>query len=205
MIKSLKIFGKNWISFRTMDRKKLWKYISNAALIGIILILFIPSWRVAFQGWYQGLFMGDLELIEGEIQNLDPEVNKWVLFDMQSQLHSFNEFGNKPTILSFWATWCSYCRPELEEINELQLKFKNRLNYVSVTEETIESVEKSGLNDAYNFLYVTEVVPDFFELKSYPTLLIINANQQVVYHHEGVGKLNTEENFEFLEGLIQNK
>ncbi len=187
-----------------MNWKKIWKYSSNLILITILLILFVPSWRVQFQGWYQGFFMSELTISETEKTMVSDDVMHWELFNTEREVFTFDEFSGKPIILSFWATWCSWCRPELNEISELQEHFGNKVNYLSVTEETIDKIEESGLEEDYNFLYFTQRIPSFFNVNSYPTLFILNSNLEVVYQHNGAGKLNTEENINFLESLIQN-
>ena len=185
-----------------LTRKKIISYISNLALVIIILILFVPSWRVAFQGWFQGIFMDDIQLEVQSSQQIPQGVRRWEIFDLNSQIYSFEEFSGKPIILSFWATWCSYCRPEMKEINELKLQYGDKMNYVSVSDEDLEIIENSGLGEDYDFLYFTPSIPSYLEVNSYPTLLILNKDMEIIYRHTGAGGLNTEENKSFFDRLI---
>jgi len=187
-----------------MTRKKLWNYFFNTLLVVVVLILIIPSWRISFQGWYQGLFMGEVEFENSVTTPIPVSAQNWALFDLKSNLHNFQDFKGKPIVLSFWATWCAPCRAELPELKEIQNEYLNKINVIAVTEETIEVIENSGLHNDYNFLYFTPGIPDYFKIKSYPTLLLIDSEMNIVFRNEGAGKLNTEKNRQFLESLIRN-
>lgn len=187
-----------------MTQKKFFNYFFNILLGVIVLILIIPSWRISFQGWYQGIFMGDVEFRSNLALSIPEETQNWAIFDTKSKLINFSEFKGKTILLNFWATWCPPCRAELPELKEIYLEYQDKVHVVAVTEETIEKIENSGLHKDYDFLYSTPGVPAFFELRSYPTLLIIDKNMQIVFRNEGAGKMNTEKNKAFLDVLIQN-
>jgi len=185
-----------------MTRRKFFSYFLNALLVLIILILIIPGWRISFQGWYQGLFMSEVEFTSNVDLSIPETAQNWALFDDKSNLTNFSDLAGKPIILSFWATWCPPCRAELPELKTINDQYKNQLNVIAVTEEPIEDIEKSGLSEDYSFLYSTPGIPDFFEIKSYPTLLIIDKEMKIRFKNIGAGKMNTEKNRRFLESLI---
>ena len=191
---------KTWLS-----RKKIWNYFWNILLVAVVLILLVPSWRVAFQGWWQSLFMRDVEFNTNFELPIPDEDQDWAIFNMKSELINFKDFSEKPVILSFWATWCPPCRAELPELKALHDLYKNKLNVVAVSEETIEKIQNSGLHEDYDFLYSTPGIPDFFEVSSYPTLLVIDSEMKIVFRSEGAGKMNSEKNHDFLEKLIRNE
>lgn len=182
--------------------KKILNYALNGLLVIIILILFIPSWRVAFQGWFHGLFLDDLALTETVSDQVPKDVLNWDLFAMNQDLTLFGELKGKPVVLSFWATWCAYCRPELHEIKELQGTFGTDIHYLAVTEEPFSTIETSGLDEDYDFLYFSPAIPSYFDVTGYPTLIILNKNLEPVFRSTGAGGLNSEENHVFFKNLI---
>lgn len=184
-----------------LTRKKIFDYSLNALLVLIILMLFIPSWRVGFQGWFQGLFLGEAEF-KKEIREKIPDKDKnWAIFDMQKNMVNFAELEGKPIVLSFWATWCGPCRAELPELHGLYNALKNTAHVLAVSEESHEIIEETGLQNTYPFLYNTPGIPAFFEVSAYPTLLIIDKHMHIVFRNKGAAGLNTEVNIQFIQSL----
>ncbi len=185
--------------------KKVWKYLSNGLFGFVLLVLFIPSWRVGFQGWFQGIFMVDLQLEKAYEKPLPPAVNTWQVGKTNDEALFFGDFYDKPIVLSFWATWCPPCRAELKTLNALKADMGDMVHFISCSEETVETITNSGLTDDYDFLYSTKRIPPFFNMRAYPTLCIIDKNQHLIFTHEGAGGLDTEKNIQFLKGLAENQ
>jgi thiol-disulfide isomerase/thioredoxin len=184
-------------------RKKTWNYFLNGVLVVIVLILLVPSWRIAFQGWWQGLFLEDVALSEGVRNTIPEEAQNWPIFTMESELVNFADLADKPVILSFWATWCPPCRAELPELQALAEHYQGKIHVVAVSEEPIEVIAASGLSADYHFLYSTTGIPAWFAVRSYPTLLMIDRGMEIISRHEGAGRLDTEKNRAFLDKLTK--
>ena len=82
-------------------RKKIRNYFFNSLLIIIVLILIVPSWRISFQGWFQGLFMNEVEFVETNKTQIPEAEQKWALFDLQSNLHNFQDFKNDTRYIEY--------------------------------------------------------------------------------------------------------
>lgn len=185
----------------TRAKRKITDYIFNALLVIIVLILIIPSWRISFQGWFQGLFMSEVAF-RSEIRDSIPEKDQnWALFDTQNKLYNFSEFKGKPIVLSFWATWCPPCRAELPELSDLKSEMKGDVHILAVSEESIDVILNSGLHEDYDFLFSTPQIPAFYKVESYPTLVVIDKKMNIVFRNSGAGELNTEANKLFLKNL----
>ena len=75
--------------------KFILKWFTNILLGAIIIIIFVPSWRLAFSSTLQRVLMGRTELTESMNIPLDFSKEQWILFDSEQQMHSFNDFkGN---------------------------------------------------------------------------------------------------------------
>jgi len=181
--------------------KTVWKWVSSALLIVIILIVIIPSWRISFQGWYQSWFLEEVEFSTGNPVSLKPDALQWQLFDQKDQLKIFSDFKGEPVVVNFWATWCPPCRAELPELNDLYHEVDKKVAFIAVTTETPEAVENAGLMDDYDFIYFTQNYPRSLEIEVFPTLMIFNADLQQVYRQNGAGAVNNEKNIAFLNAL----
>lgn len=104
----------------------------------------------------------------------------------------------KPTVLSFFATWCVPCRAEMPELDTLSQSYKN-INFYLVDvsgltqgkakmkedpEKVKMMVNKLGvtlqvLMDRYG------KVAEKYEVKSLPRLVVIDAKSTVHYIHDG--------------------
>lgn len=52
----------------------------------------------------------------------DPNFTSW---DLGGKKVSLSDFGARPVLLSFWATWCTVCQEELPALQRLQDKYRS--------------------------------------------------------------------------------
>ena len=73
--------------------------------------------------------------------------------------------GDKVTVLNFWATWCRFCKEEMNEIMRIKSgsEFKN-VKFVSVTIDQPDAVSAAK---------------DWFKDKKYPWRLYIDSKQEL--------------------------
>ncbi|MBK9591397.1 MAG: hypothetical protein IPO32_07795 [Crocinitomicaceae bacterium] len=88
------------------------------------MILIVPSWRISFQGWFQGLFMSEVEF-RSELSESIPEKDRnWALFDTQNKLYNFDEFKGKPIVLSFGQPGVRLAEQSFPNYRNLKMKCK---------------------------------------------------------------------------------
>lgn len=184
---------------------KIWKWSTTALLIIIGLIVLIPSWRIAFQGWYQSWFLDEVVFNNASSSAIDEEAKNWQLFDQDDQLYQLEDFKGQPIVLNFWATWCPSCRAELPEIEALKSTANQNVKFLAVTTETPEAVEQTGLHKDYDYIYYCQDYPRYFQIEVYPTLIILNKNLEIVFRQNGAGAVNNEKNVAFLNALTKEK
>ena len=67
-----------------------------------------------------------------------------------------SDFRGKPVVLNFWASWCTYCKQEMPDFNELYKKDKGKVVFLFVdctdgNKETKEKAQAFLKKEGYNF------------------------------------------------------
>jgi len=107
-------------------------------------------------------------------------------------LQSYAKNG-KITVLSFWATWCSPCKRELDAISELYPEWQKKYNMelIAVTIDGSRALPRVGpmveekgwafvvLSDAEQ---ATQVALDF---QTIPQTIVVGLDGEIVYSHNG--------------------
>jgi peroxiredoxin len=99
----------------------------------------------------------------------------------------------KIVILSFWATWCSPCKKELNNINEIydEWKTKYNLELVAVCTDNARNVSKVKPyvdGQGWDYEIVMDVNQDLQRLMNIvqiPHTFLIDQNGHIVYQHSG--------------------
>lgn len=115
--------------------------------------------------------------------------------------------AGKPTVMWFWAPWCTICRAESPDLVALAKTFKNQINLVGVAGlgnlkdmQAFISDTKTG-----NFRHIADVdgqVWKYFGVVSQPTLVFISS-KGVRYSH--VGAMQKADLFASTKNLIKGK
>ena len=105
------------------------------------------------------------------------------------------DFGKdgKITILSFWATWCSPCKKELNNIAELyedwQADYDVELVAISVDDQRNTSKIKPYVNgQAWEYTVLLDVNEDLkraLNFQTVPYTLVLNKEGEIIYEHTG--------------------
>ena len=105
------------------------------------------------------------------------------------------DFGKdgKITILSFWATWCSPCKKELNNIAELyedwQADYDVELVAISVDDQRNASKIKPYVNgQAWEYTVLLDVNEDLkraLNFQTVPYTLVLNKEGEIIYEHSG--------------------
>lgn len=115
------------------------------------------------------------------------------------QLSSITSNG-KPTIVNFWATWCPYCRTELEEMDGIVAEYSDRVNFVPI--DSVDGTRETMQNGLDFFADKGYTFPTYFDTdnqaaviaynaSSLPTTIVIDRNGNLVGYHAGLMKTDT--------------
>jgi thiol-disulfide isomerase/thioredoxin len=117
------------------------------------------------------------------------------LKDMSGKSKDMSDYSKsgKITIISFWATWCSPCKKELNNIHELYDDWKNKYDLVLVAVNTdnarnTQKVKPYVDGQGWEYEIMMDVNQDFqraLNIVQIPHTFLLDQNGQVVYQHSG--------------------
>ncbi|MEJ7559972.1 MAG: TlpA disulfide reductase family protein [Pedobacter sp.] len=100
------------------------------------------------------------------------------LTDMNGTTVSSSTLPGKPTLINFWATYCGPCIAEMPEMSRLKEKYKDQVNFLSITEnDAVMDDLKAFLADKdfnYQVLDRGEAYKKTLKLSSIPKNLFID-------------------------------
>lgn len=104
------------------------------------------------------------------------------LADLEGRSHTLEDYHGKPTLLVFWATWCSVCKLEKDNITALHRE-RDDIHVVSVVlgydsvEEVRAFVELEGIE--YPVLLGDQAIADRFKVDRFPTHYMLSASGDI--------------------------
>jgi thiol-disulfide isomerase/thioredoxin len=88
---------------------------------------------------------------------------------------------NKPTFVNFWFTSCPPCIEEMPALNELKEKYKDKINFVSITFDTKEKVEKFLTKYNFDFTHIVgeKEFTKLLGFVGYPKTFLLDNNKVI--------------------------
>lgn len=98
---------------------------------------------------------------------------------------SLDQLLGKPTLINFWATYCGPCIAEMPQLSRLKEKYKDKMNFISITENNaITDRLKDFLKDKdFNFdvLESAEAYKRALKIETIPKNLFLDKNGVLKY------------------------
>ena len=121
------------------------------------------------------------------------EVDNFTLDNIANEQVSLMEIkGEALTIIDFWATWCKPCTKAMPKLNTLYNQYKDQgLSMIGISCDGPRSISRvpavaNNLNIDYHILKdINCEVMNAYQYQVFPTLIMLDANNEVVYVHEG--------------------
>ena len=118
--------------------------------------------------------------------------------------------GKKHLVAAFWATWCEPCKQELKKLAEMYSTFSDSVEFVGIstdTEEMIDKVSEFAAEAALPFPVlvdpsgntVSSIIPGG---DSVPYMMVVDKNGVVVSRHSGYNPGDEEALKRELETLV---
>jgi peroxiredoxin len=136
-------------------------------------------------------------------------IDELTLRDIKGEVHSLETLKDKIILIDFWFINCGPCIKEIPDLNKLKAEFEmDEVEWFAVTYDPKEKVERflERLKFDYTIVPDSKHLTDRFDIRFYPTTLIIDENRKIVY----TGKFGTmngrvNEIREALNKLIKSK
>jgi len=117
----------------------------------------------------------------------------FTVFDKDGNKVSLSDFKGTPIVLNFWASWCSPCKSELPDFNEVFSEQKGEVQFmmVDLTDGQQETqadgqgyVESQGF-DFPVFFDKNQEAAITYSIRYIPTTLFIDADGNIVKSYDG--------------------
>jgi len=112
-------------------------------------------------------------------------------FDLNTLMDKkFNsaELKGKPTMINFWFTRCAPCIDEMPVLNKIKEKYKDDFNFIAITYEKKEDVEKFLKKHPFEFEHLIDAkdFTDQLGIKAYPMNLFLDKEGVLKYVKGGI-------------------
>jgi thiol-disulfide isomerase/thioredoxin len=138
----------------------------------------------------------------------DKDFPKFDLKTLEGENFSSEELKGKPTLINFWFTSCVPCIDEMPVLNEIAEKYKDDFNFIAITYENNQEVEKFLNKFPFNFKHLVDAseFTDLLGMTSYPMNLFLDKYGVLKYVEGGIpyesiegGELKMGEGSEIME------
>ena len=91
--------------------------------------------------------------------------------------------NGQPIFVNFWFTSCAPCIKEIPVLNELAGKYEDKAQFVAITFNTQEQVDKFLETRPINFNHITnqKTALGSFGVRSYPMNMLLDKNGKILY------------------------
>lgn len=177
----------------------------NKIITIVLIIIFILAliggtiWYQNIRKDYEGKEVKQNEQIgntngTGEKQKGTNKAKNFSIYDEQGNKVTLDTLKGKPVIINVWTSWCSYCKEEMPDFEELYQQYKDQVQFLMVNvldgpSETIQNGKKFLQDYHYTFPYYYDKDFDLiyaYNLSGYPNTIFIDENSNLIKIHYGL-------------------
>lgn len=119
---------------------------------------------------------------------VDKEFPAFELNTLTGTNFNSEQLKGKPTMINLWFTKCPPCIEEMPVLNTIKEKYKDDLNFISITYESEESVRKFLTMHTFDFTHLVNAqsFTDELGIQAYPMNLFLDENGVLKYVKGGI-------------------
>ncbi len=155
-----------------------------AVLVAIAIVLGLIAWDQ--RPWADsGANAGDSDI--GMLSNETPrrggDAPDFALLDERGERVTLSEFEGRPVFLNFWATWCTFCKEEMPDMQRVHEAYGDNLVVIGVNAgDSVEDGEAFARGSGITYLRLYDrdlVVTDGYLVQAMPTSYFITADGKI--------------------------
>jgi peroxiredoxin len=127
-----------------------------------------------------------------QINSIAPDFTTEDLLDNQISLSDYR--NQKPVLLIFWATWCSFCKKELPDLKEFTQKYQSEIQVIVLPSGEVKSTIVDYVKkEEINFMVLLDEqrkVWDSYLVRGTPNHFLINKEGKITTLWPGLATLN---------------
>jgi thiol-disulfide isomerase/thioredoxin len=112
--------------------------------------------------------------------------------DITGKKVDVKDWAGKTIVLNFWFVACVPCRSEMPGLNKIVEKYANNPNviFIGIALDEDDAIENFIKLQPFNYRLVSggRYYADKFNIKIYPTNVVVNKEGKVIFHSTGVAR-----------------
>ncbi len=128
-----------------------------------------------------------LETLKDTLSSWLPQAPDFTVQTLDGETYTLKNLRGKIVVLNFWATWCSPCRREIPELNELVKKYGDRVIFLAFTDEDSSRVTKFLAKQPFDYHIAVKstYVRKLYHVNAFPTHFIISPTGYIIFKQVG--------------------
>jgi cytochrome c biogenesis protein CcmG, thiol:disulfide interchange protein DsbE len=109
-------------------------------------------------------------------------------YTLGDSIIDFQSLLGKPTVITFWFTACKPCVDEIPVLNQIKSKSKDNVNFVAITFETEELINKFLIKHPFDFIHVCDAQTflDQYGVDTFPINIFLDKEGYLRYTENGI-------------------